>query len=102
MLHRLVHALGWGHHFLYATSGPSLGQWLFAHGAGGRPVAGAVRIDDRGDPYAHLRPGQVIEVSGGNLTAALTELAQLQTQLSLHDLRAVPVKRLLQDSGVPV
>lgn len=102
LLHRLVHALGWGHHFLYASSGPSLGQWLFAHGAGGRPVAGAVRLDDHGDPFNHLRTGQVIELGGGTLNSSLDELARLNQDLLLHHLRAVPVGRLLRDSGTPV
>ena len=42
-LHHLLAAMGFGHHFLYASNGPSVGQWWLAHGAGGRLVAGAVR-----------------------------------------------------------
>jgi UDP-glucose 4-epimerase len=102
LLHRLVHALGWGHHFLYASSGPSLGQWLFAHGVGGRPVAGAVRLDDHSDPFNHVHAGQVIELGGGTLNSSLDELARLNQDLLLHQLQAVPVGRLLRDSGTPV
>jgi UDP-glucose 4-epimerase len=102
LLHRLVHELGWGHHFLYASSGPSLGQWLFAHGAGGRPVAGAVRLGDDASSFRRVHPGEVVEITGGNLTRSLLQLARLQQELRLHQLDAVPVSRLLRDSGVPV
>jgi UDP-glucose 4-epimerase len=102
MLHRLLHSLGWGHHFLYASSGPSLGQWLFAHGAGGRPVAGAVRMAGTDDPFRRFRAGEVIEVNGGTLAATLIELGRLEQDLRIHHLDAVPVRRLLHDAGVPV
>ena len=46
-LHRLLSTMGFGHHFLYASSGPSVGQWWLAHGAGGRLIAGAVELDDQ-------------------------------------------------------
>ena len=46
-LHDLMAELGYGHHFLYASSGPSVGQWWMAHGAGGRLVAGAIRLQDK-------------------------------------------------------
>ena len=49
-LHDLMGLLGYGHHFLYVSSGPSVGQWVMAHGAGGRLVAGAVRLQDPGRP----------------------------------------------------
>jgi len=101
-LHRLLHALGWGRHFLYASSGPSLGQWLFAHGAGGRPVAGAVRVDDNGDPFGRVHAGEVVEVNAGSVAATLDELARLCRALRAHHLSAVPVGRLLHDSGTPV
>ena len=53
--------LGYSHHFLYASSGPSVGQWWMAHGAGGRLVAGAVRLQD-------------IDDNVGRVLAALAEL----------------------------
>ena len=43
-LHDILSELGFDHHFLYASSGPSVGQWWMAHGAGGRLVAGAVHV----------------------------------------------------------
>jgi hypothetical protein len=101
-LHRLLHELGWGRHFLYASSGPSLGQWLFAHGAGGRLVAGAVRVDDRGDPFGRLHAGEVVELTATNAASACRQLSALRQALDTHHLRAVPVGRLLHDSGTPV
>ncbi len=47
-LHRLNSPLGfYHHHFIYASSGPSIGQWVLAHSAGGKLVAGAVRLRRR-------------------------------------------------------
>src|ERR1700759_3118122 len=63
-----------GRHFLYASNGPSLGQWLMAHGAGGKLVAGAVRLEDPDDSLGYLRPGEVVEVS-------LTNVSDLQPLL---------------------
>jgi UDP-glucose 4-epimerase len=101
-LRRLVGPMGRDHHFLYASSGPSIGQWLFAHGAGGRLVAGAVRLHDSDDSLGSLRAGEVIEVSP-------TSASQLQPLISklidgLHDdhLAAVSVGRLIRDSGSSV
>ncbi len=54
--------MGYRHHFLYASSGPSVGQWLVAQGAGGQLVAGAVRLQDRDDSLGSLHPGEVVEV----------------------------------------
>jgi UDP-glucose 4-epimerase len=101
-LHRLLRAMGWSHHFLYASSGPSLAQWLFAHGAGGRLVAGAVNVDDGGDPFGRIHPGEVVEVRVASVATAVRELHQLCLALHAHHLHAVPVGRLLHDSGTPV
>ncbi|HET8980490.1 MAG TPA: NAD-dependent epimerase/dehydratase family protein, partial [Solirubrobacteraceae bacterium] len=65
-LHRLLTELGSRHTFLYASSGPSLGQWLMAHGAGGRLVAGAISLQDADDPVGFLRPGEVVQFSVTN------------------------------------
>ena len=54
--------LSTSHHFLYASSGPSVGQWWIAHGAGGRLVAGAIRLQDADDSVGHMRAGEVIEL----------------------------------------
>jgi hypothetical protein len=100
-LHRLLRSLGFGRHFLYASSGPSVGQWLVAHGAGGRLVGGAVNLDDTGDSFGALRPGEVVEVSvpSGELAPAI---ALLWRTLQREHLSAVPVGRLMRDAAKPV
>jgi processive 1,2-diacylglycerol beta-glucosyltransferase len=101
-LRRLVGPMGHDHHFLYASSGPSIGQWLFAHGAGGRLVAGAVRLRDRDDSLGALRPGEVIEVSPANSSQLQPLIAKLIDGLRDGHLAAVPVGRLIRDSGSSV
>jgi len=63
-LHHLLRSAGSSHHFLYTSSGPSVGQWWLAHGAGGRLIAGAVRLDDHGDTVGRLHAGEVIDAHG--------------------------------------
>ncbi len=99
-LKRLLAEQGWyGRHFLYASSGPSVGQWWLAHRAGGRLVAGAVRVDDRGDSLGPLRPGEVIELSvtSGDVRPIITALCR---ELRAEHLAAVSVGQLMQDAGV--
>jgi hypothetical protein len=99
-LHHLLHGMPTAHHFLYASSGMSIGQWLVAHGAGGRLVAGAVRISDIDDPLGRLYQGEVIELSLSNPSDALTMIARLQSDLRAAHLTAVPVGRLVRDAAV--
>jgi len=101
-LHHLVGAMGYRHHFLYASSGPSVGQWLFAHGAGGRLVAGAVRLQDRDDSLGELRPGEVVEVTITNPSELQPLLTKLLDGLRAEHLAAVPVGRLMRDAGSSV
>ena len=101
-LHRLLHEIGLGRHFLYASSGPSIGQWWLAHRAGGRLIAGAVRVDDHGDSIGRLRPGEVIEISTASAADALPVLSKLHRELQAQRLSAVPVGRLMRDAGVSV
>ena len=56
-LHRWFSDLG-RHHFLYASAGPSVGQWLTAHAAGGRLVAGEVSLKDSGARLGPLHAGE--------------------------------------------
>jgi UDP-glucose 4-epimerase len=88
-----------GSHFLYASSGPSVGQWWLAHRAGGRLVAGAVVVDDRGDPLGRLHAGEVVELSvnSGDSKPILNSLAH---ELHAEHLDAVPVGQLIHDAGV--
>ena len=98
-LHRLVGTTGDGRHFLYATSGPSIGQWLFAHHAGGRLVAGAVQLHDADDTLGDLRPGEVIELRVSSDRALQQVLGKLVSGLREGHLTAVPVGQLMRDAG---
>jgi hypothetical protein len=97
-LHKLVGPMGRGHTFLYASSGPSLGQWLFAHGAGGRLVAGAVHIQDGDDPLGRLHPGEVVQVTIGSAAQLQSLLGKLILGLRSDHLSAVSVGRLMYDA----
>ncbi len=101
-LDRLLDLMGEHHHFLYVSSGPSLGQWLVAHGAGGSLVQGAVKLQDPHDSLGVLRAGEVVEVS----VASPSEFVAVLDKLLLPGLRqdhlaAVPVGRLLHDADRP-
>jgi UDP-glucose 4-epimerase len=101
-LHRLVSPLGFSRrHFVYSSSGPSVGQWWVAHNSGGRLVAGAVRLNDRDDTVA-LRPGQVVEMSISSASSATVLIDRLRRELSTYHLSAVPIGRLMHDAGASV
>jgi hypothetical protein len=97
-LHRMVGPTGHGHHFLYATSGPSIGQWLFAHHAGGRLVAGAVLLHDADDSLGDLRAGEVVELKVGSDGQLQQVLGKLVNGLREGHLAAVPVGQLMRDA----
>jgi UDP-glucose 4-epimerase len=98
-LHRMVGPTGRGHHFLYASSGPSIGQWLFAHHAGGRLVAGAVQLHDADDSLGDLRAGEVIELNVGSDGQLQQVLGKLVDGLHEGHLVAVPVGQLMRDAS---
>jgi UDP-glucose 4-epimerase len=97
-LHRIIHALGYGHHFFYTSRGFSIGQYLFAHGAGGRPVAGAVHLDGHG-PIGPLHAGEVVELKVTNEQGLLPMLIALHERLRADGLHAVPVGVLMRDAS---
>ncbi len=101
-LHELLRGLGWGHHFLYASSGPSLGQWLFAHGAGGKLVAGAVRLTKASQVLPKVHAGEVIEIHVSSVAGIVSQIDQLASELRSENLQAVSIGMLLRDSGTPV
>jgi hypothetical protein len=101
-LHKVLRRMGYGRHFLYASSGPSVGQWFLAHRAGGRLVGGAVRLDDADDAFGPLRAGEVVELTVNHTADALPQLQKLSQDLSRSGLRAVPVGQLLRDAGTSV
>ena len=76
-LHKLLQMMGYQRHFLYASNGPSIGQWLVANGAGGKLVEGAVRLQDADDSLGSLRPGEVVEFNIGSARALQPLLGKL-------------------------
>ncbi|MBV9607050.1 MAG: NAD-dependent epimerase/dehydratase family protein [Solirubrobacterales bacterium] len=101
-LHDLIARLGFHHHFLYASSGPSVGQWFMAHGAGGRLVAGAVRLRDLDDRVGNLHAGEVIELTLTSSRQVHALVSRLEERLLTEHLRAVPVGQLMRDAGSSV
>ncbi|MFL5830265.1 MAG: NAD-dependent epimerase/dehydratase family protein [Solirubrobacteraceae bacterium] len=102
-LHHMLQAMGFGpHHFLYASSGPSVGQWWLAHGAGGRLIAGKVRLDDSRESLGRLHAGEVIELTISANQDSLPLLEKLRSEVQAAHLSAVPVGRLMRDAGAPV
>jgi hypothetical protein len=98
-LNRLVVRMGYGRHFLYASSGPSVGQWWLAHGAGGRLVGGAVKLSDRDDSVGALRRGEVVELTVDKASSFPQLIATLDRKLRAQHLKAVPVGRLMHDAN---
>jgi UDP-glucose 4-epimerase len=101
-LHDVLHRMGFGHHFLYASNGPSVGQWWLAHGAGGHLIAGAIRLQDRDDSIGPLRPGEVVEVRPRSIGDIGPLVQRLDDALLANHLAAVPVGRLMRDAGAHV
>jgi UDP-glucose 4-epimerase len=102
VLHRWGGDLGNRHHFLYASAGPSVGQWLTAHAAGGRLVAGAVSLRRANDRLGPLHAGEVVELRVSNVSELPEMLAELRGALDATHLRAVSVGRLIRDAGPTV
>jgi UDP-glucose 4-epimerase len=98
-LHDVTGRMGVGHHFLYASNGPSVGQWWLAHGAGGRLIAGAIRLDDSDEAIPVIHAGQVVELAVGSHSDVEAIVRKLGIALQVDHLEAVPVGRLLQDAG---
>jgi hypothetical protein len=65
-------------------------------------VAGAVRVDDAGDPFGPIHAGEVVELRVQSMRNVSHQLRELCAALRAHHLHAVPVGRLLRDSGTPV
>ena len=97
-LDRMLHWMGHHHHFLYASAGPSLGQWLVAHGAGGSLVAGAVKLQDADDPLGALHAGEVIQFDVGSPSGLQPLVQKLMVALQEEHLSAVPVGQLMHQA----
>jgi hypothetical protein len=100
-LNHLVEQMGYGHPFLYCSSGPSVGQWWMAHGAGGRLVGGAVKLSDGDDSLGTLHPGEVVELTASQASSLSPLIVKLGRRLQAEHLRAVPIGRLMHDAGRP-
>jgi hypothetical protein len=87
---------------VYASSGPSIGQWWLAHHAGGRLVAGAVKLDGRDDKLGTLHPGEVVEISVSGGSDVATMIEKLRQALVAQHLEPVSIGRLMRDAGVSV
>jgi UDP-glucose 4-epimerase len=94
--------IGHGHHFLYASSGPSIGQWWMARAAGGRLVAGAVQLQDNDDNVGNLHAGEVVELRPVAHADVIALVQKLERGLRAEHLAAVPVGQLLRDAGASV
>ncbi len=68
-------------------------------GAGGRLVAGAVRVDDSDDSLGQLHAGEVVELTVPSPHAASRCSQSCVPQLRAEHLAAVPVGRLMQDAA---
>jgi UDP-glucose 4-epimerase len=101
-LEDLISRLGYSHHFLYASSGPSIGQWWMAHVIGGRLVAGAVQLHDDDDTVGHLHAGEVVELRPTATANVSMLLDRLERTLRSEHLNAVPVGQLMRDAGASV
>jgi hypothetical protein len=102
VLHRWGGDLGYSRRFLYASAGPSVGQWLTAHAAGGRLVAGAVSLKSPASRIGALHAGEVVEIVVPNASSLPVMLGELRGALDAAHLRAVSVGRLMRDAGVRV
>ncbi len=98
----LVARFGFHHHFLYSSSGPSVGQWWMAHGAGGRLVAGAVRLEDGDNSVGPLHAGEVIELSVSSSRQCPSLVGKLDRSLTTEHLQAVTIGQLMRDAGSSV
>ncbi len=73
-----------------------------AHGAGGRLVAGAVRLQDKDDSIGNLHAGEVIELTLTSPRQVSSLVAKLDSRLATEHLQAVPVGQLIRDAGSSV
>jgi UDP-glucose 4-epimerase len=101
-LHKVLGPQRQHHHFLYASSGPSVGQWLIAHGDGGRLIGGQVKLTKPSDSIGRLHAGEVVEITVANLSQLQPMLTKLRAELRADHLRGVSVARLLRDAGVTI
>lgn len=98
-IRELQRRFGWGHHFLFTTSGPSIAQVLLATGAGGTFVEGKVKLSKAGEVPPSIRKGEIVEITIKNPAAARREVIKLAHELRSHHLQAVPLHTLAKNSA---
>jgi hypothetical protein len=89
--------LGLSNHFMFASSsrGLTIGKYLLAHSAGGKPIAGAVRWS--GGALPALRPGELVEVQLSASTRATAQrIESVVDQARRQGLGVVSVGELLR------
>ena len=89
--------LGLSKHFMFASSsrGLTIGKYLLAHSAGGKPIAGAVQWS--GGTLPDLRPGEVVEVQLSPSTRATArQIESVVDQSRRQGLGVVSVGDLLR------
>ncbi len=99
VLRHLLHELGWGRHFIYASNGPSIAQYFLAKGLGGTIVGGSVRISRPSQVPHRFHDGEVVEIGAGRTQELLDQAHALAEQLRDQHLQAVKVSQLLRSSG---
>ena len=97
-LGQMQHRFGWGHRFLYTSSGPSVMQVLLGDSVGGTLVEGKVKISRPGVLPRSVHRGEIVEVRIKNPSAAWHEVVQLVHELRARHLRAVPLGPLMLNS----
>ena len=75
---------------------------LLANGAGGKFVAGKVKLNKAGELPRSFRKGEFIEVKIKNPAACRREVIELVHELHLHHLDVVPLDPLVKDSATSV
>jgi hypothetical protein len=100
-LSQLQQRYGWGHHFLYTSSGPSLAQALLGDSTGGKLVAGHVKLSKPGQMPRSFSKGEFIEIKIKNTAAAERELIELIRALHRHHLNPAPVGKLVSSPSPP-
>jgi hypothetical protein len=73
-----------------------------AHGAGGRLVAGAIRVGDLDDRVGNLHAGEVIELTLTSPAQLPRIVGKLNRRLVTEHLQGVPVGQLIRDAGSTV
>jgi hypothetical protein len=101
-LHQIQHRYGWGKHFLYTSSGPSLLQVMFGNSTGGKLVAGRVKIRRAGQIPHVLRKGEIIEVEIRDPAAIRRELLDLARALHRSHLAPATVGGVVAGPGTPI